>query len=297
MQQVWTECVKRLREAPDAAMEWSRSGMACLRSTIGSLPFLAATAVDASAENPARDETHYFLVPDPAAKEGFTLVERRRLPEGTGAVNSLAKVRIFHVHDPAALVVLEKQLVGRITASGDPGSSGIEQDFAGRLESMGEEIDRQSHWVTGGLIVIGGVVAVANPILGIGIAAKALLPEIGGKLAKFGMGAAADSLRRVGDSLRSGLARRDAEAAVRRMKPELVVDPVLAFLDRIMAGGAESDPQMEELVRLPEWWRDRDQRMTFASAVEVWAGGPWQRWIEDVRTRLEAVDGGCGSLV
>ena len=268
--------------------------MAFLRSTIGSLPFLAATAVDASAENPERDETHYFLVPDPAAKEGFTLVERRRLPEGTGAVNSLAKVRIFHVHDPAALVVLEKQLVGKITASGDPGAGGIERDLAGRLESMGEEIDRQSHWVTGGLIVIGGVVAVANPLLGIGIAAKALLPEIGGKLAKFGMGAAADSLRRVGDSLRSGMARRDAEAAVKRMKPELVVDPVLAFLDRIMAAGAESDPQMEELTRLPEWWRDRDQRMTFAAAVEVWAGGSWQRWIDDVRGRLEAVDGGRG---
>lgn len=294
MQQAWTECVKRLREAPDAALEWSRSGVAFLRSSIGSLPFLAATAVAASAENPERDETHYFLVPDPAAKGGFSLVERRRLPEGTGAVNSLPKVRIFHVHDPAALAVLELQLVGKIMASGEQAAGGIEQDFAGRLESMGEEIDRQSHWVTGGLIVIGGVVAVANPILGVGIAAKALLPEIGGKLAKFGMGAAAESLRRVGDSLRSGMARRDAEAEVKRMTPELVVDPVLAFLDRIMAGGPESDPHMEELVRLPEWWRSRDQRMTFAAAVEVWAGGPWQGWVSDVRARLDAVGGGHG---
>jgi hypothetical protein len=159
---------------------------------------------------------------------------------------------------------------------------------------MGEEIDRQSHWVTGGLIVIGGVVAVANPLLGIGIAAKALLPEIGGKLAKFGMGAAAESLRRVGDSLRSGLARREAEAAVKRMKPELVVDPVLSFLDRMLAGGPESDPELEELSRLPEWWRDRDQRMTFAAAAEVWADGPWQRWVSDVRARLDAVEGRRG---
>ncbi len=265
--------------------------MAFLRSTIGSLPFLAATAVDAAAENPARDETHYFLVPDPSAKEGFTLVERRRLPEGTGAVNSLPKVRVFHVHDPAALAVLEKQLVGKISAAGASEDGGIEHDLAGRLETMGEEIDRQSNWVTGGLIVIGGVVAVANPLLGIGIAAKALLPEIGGKLAKLGMGAAAESVRRLGGSLRQGMARRDAEAEVRRMKPELVVDPVLTFLDRLMAGGPAGDPHLEELTRLPEWWRDRDQRMTFAAVVEVWAGGPWQRWIADVRVRLDAFEG------
>lgn len=297
MQQVWTECVKRLREAPDAALDWSRSGLAFLRSTIGGLPFLAATSVDAAAENPPRDETHYFLVPDPDAKEGFTLVERRRLPDGTGAVNSLPKVRVFHVHDPAALAVLEKQLVGKLSGSGHPGAGGIEQDLAGRLQTMGEEIDRQSQWVTGGLIVIGGVVAVANPLLGIGIAAQALLPEIGGKLAKFGMGAAADSVRRLGSSLRQGKARREAETEVKRMKPELVVDPVLAFLDRIVARGIQSDPQIEELSQLPEWWRDRDQRMTFAAAAEVWAGGPWQRWIADVRTRLDAVEGRTSQLM
>jgi hypothetical protein len=291
MQQVWSECVRRLREAPDVALEWSRSGMAFLSSTIGSLPFLAATTVDAAAENPPRDESHYFLVPDPSAKEGFTLVERRRLPEGTGAVNSLPKVRIFHVHDPAALAVLEGQLAGKIAAARGPGSGGLERDLAGRLDAMGEEIDRQSNWVTGGLVVIGGVVVVANPLLGIGIAAMSLLPELGGKLAKFGMGAAAESLRRAGDSLRSGMARRDAAAEVKRMKPELVVDPVLKFLDRILALGPEVDPQLDELGALPEWWRDRDQRLTFAAAVEVWAGGPWPRWIGDVRARLEAVEG------
>ena len=288
MQAVWSECVKRLREAPDAALEWGRSGIAFLNSSIGSLPFLAATAVDTALENPARDETHYFLVPDASTAKGFTLVERRRLPDGVGAVNSLPKVRIFHVHDPAALEVLEEQLVGKLAT---PVTDGVERDLAGRLEAMGEEIDKQSHWVTGGLIVIGGVVAIANPLLGIGIAAKALLPEIGGKLAKFGMGAAADSVRRLGSSLRESFARREATAEVKRMKPEIVVDPVLSFLDRIVASGPGCDPQIEELSHLPEWWRDRDQRMTFSVAVEVWKEGARKDWIADVRKRLEAVGG------
>lgn len=281
--------MKRLREAPDAALEWGRSGIAFLSSSIGSLPFLAATAVDAAVENPPRDETHYFLVPDPSAAKGFTLVERRRLPEGVGVVNSLPKVRIFHVHDPAGLTVLEEQLVGKLTTPARPVNDGVEHDLADRLESMGEEIDKKSHWVTGGLIVIGGVVAVANPLLGIGIAAKALLPEIGGKLAKFGMGAAAESMRRLGSTLRESMARREATAEVKRMKPELAVDPVLSFLDRLVASGAACDPQFEELAHLPEWWRDRDQRMTLSVAVEVWKEGPRKEWISDVRRRLEAV--------
>ena len=89
MQQVWSECLRRLLDAPDAALEWSRSGLAFLRTTVGSLPFYAATSVNAAVENPARDETHYFLIPDPNIEAGFALAEKRRLPEGVGSINSL----------------------------------------------------------------------------------------------------------------------------------------------------------------------------------------------------------------
>src|SRR5690349_19923887 len=82
MQELWSQCLKRLKEAPDAALEWGRSGVAFLKSSVGSLPFLAGTSADTAAGNPERDETHYFLVPDPTEAGGFTLAERRRLPEG-----------------------------------------------------------------------------------------------------------------------------------------------------------------------------------------------------------------------
>lgn len=287
MQEVWKACLARLREAPDAALEWSRSGLGFLRTSIGSLPLFASTAVDAEAGNPERDETHYFLVPD-ASKEGeFVLVEKRRLPEGVGAVNSLPKVRVFHVHDPAGVKVLEERLVGKLALAG---GAGFEEDLAARLETMGGEIDKQSNLVTGGLVVIGGVVAIANPLLGVAIAAKALVPEIGGKLAKFGLGAAADSVRRIGSSLREGSARKKAAAEVRRMKPELVIDPVLAFLDRVTAGKGSVDPVFAELQDLPEWWLDRDRRFAMAAVVEVWTDGPWAGWTRGVKSRLVSME-------
>ena len=290
MHELWSQYLDRLREAPDAALEWGRSGVAFLKSSVGSLPFFAATSADTAPGNPERDETHYFLVPDPCEAGGFTLAERRRLPEGTGAVNSLPKVRVFHVHDPAAVALLEDRLAGKISAK-KLRPSGVEDDLAARLEQLGEEIDRQSHWVTGGLILVGGAVAVANPVMGIGIAAHALLPGLGAKLAKFGFGATADTLKRAGGSWRANSARKEAASEVKQMKAELLIDPVLTFFDRMVATGLADTPDLAEMDHLPEWWLHRDHRMTMEVAAGIWRPeGPWGEWARDVRQRLEIFD-------
>lgn|GEM_PF-6535788 len=289
MNETWERWLKRASELPDAALDWGREGVAFLRSSLGGLPFFAATSVDTSKANPERDETHYFLIPDPGSDEGFSLAERRRLPEGVGSVNSLPKVRVFHVHDPAAVGVLEAQLLGRLVER--PEEAGAEGGFADRLEAIGEEIDRKTNWVTGGLVLIGGVVAIANPVLGLGIAAKGLLPELGAKLTKFGLGTAADSIRSVGRSWRKGSARREAEAEIKRMKPELVVDPVLKFLDETVAAGERAEPAFRELERLPEWWLERDQRLSMSVVAEVLPGGLWGGWVEGVKARVADLEG------
>lgn len=284
LSRTWMDCVKAISAAPDAARTWATSGLSFLQSTVGSLRLFSSTRVDTAAGNPRQDETHYFLIPTPDG--GHVLAERRRLPEGVGTVNSLPKVRIFHVHDPAGVAVLEGLLSSRI-ARERLQAPGFDADLAKRLEAIGEEIDRQSFWVTGGLVLVGGAVAIANPLLGIGIAAKALLPELGSKLTKLGLGAAADSVRRLGTSWRERSARKEAAGEIRRLKPQVVVDPVLAFIDEQVALGAKADPTLCELERLPEWWRDRDQRLTMDVAGTVLTGtGAWPQWLASVRQRI-----------
>ena len=282
LSRTWIDCVKAISAAPNAAQAWAKSGMSYLQSTIGSLRLFSSTKVDAAVGNPAQDESHYFLIPQPTG--GFVLAERRRLPEGVGTVNSLPKVRIFHVHDLAGVAVLEEQLLGRLAKERLQGP-GLDGDLAKRLETIGEEIDRQSFWVTGGLVVVGSAVAIANPLLGIGIAAKALLPELGSKLTKFGLGAAADSVRRMGNSWRERSARKEAQSEIRRLKPQVVIDPVLAFLDEQVALGTKADPTMRELERLPEWWRQREQRLTMSVVSEV-LDTAWPTWMRSVQERL-----------
>lgn len=289
LSRAWVDCLKAISAAPDAAAALAKSGLATLQSTVGSIRIFSSTRVSAAAENPPQDETHYFLIPSPA--EGLVLAERRRLPEGVGTVNSLPKVRLFHVHDPAAVAVLEEKLLGRMAGDRMEGP-GLDADLANRLEEVGEIIDRQSFWVTGGLVVIGGAVAIANPLLGVGIAANALLPDIGAKLTKLGLGTVADQLRRIGQSRREKTARKEASDEIRRLKPQVVTDPVLTFLDRLVALGPKADAQLGELERIPEWWRNRDQRFALGVVCDVLKDSdPWPAWLASVRRRLAEFQG------
>jgi hypothetical protein len=266
------------------AQAWTSSGLAYLQSSIGSLRLFSSTRVETAVGNPAQDETHYFLISTPS---GYVLAERRRLPPGVGTVNSLPKVRIFHVHDIAGVAVLEAELLG-VLAKQKLQGPGFEHDIAKRLEIIGEEIDRQSFWVTGGLVLVGGAVAVANPLLGIGIAAKALLPEIGSKLTKAGLGVAADSMRRMGQSWRERTARKGAQHDIKRLRPQVTIDPVLRFIDELVAHKGALDPQLYELEKLPQWWRERDQRLTMSVVAAVLqTANPWPAWLTTVRQQLD----------
>ncbi len=48
------------------------------------------------------------------------------------------------------------------------------------------------------------------------------MPELGGKLTKFGLGAVADKLRKFGANRREEKARKQAAFEVKAMKPERV---------------------------------------------------------------------------
>ncbi len=281
--QAWVNCLKTISTAPDAAQAWANNGVSYLQSSFGALRLFSSTRIESAADNPAQDETHYFLIPTP---NGYALAERRRLPVGCGSVNSLPKVRIFHVHDQAGIALLEEQLLN-VLAKDKRRGPGLDADLANRLESIGEEIDNQSSLITGGLVMLGSAIAIANPLLGIGIAAKALLPGLGSKLTKLGLNVAADSVRHLGDSWREQSARKEAQNDIKRLKPNIVVDPVLTFIDGLVVRGAEADPQMSELEHLPQWWRNRDQRLTMSVVSDVLqTQNPWPTWLTAIRKQL-----------
>jgi len=237
----------------------SRGGRDFLESTLGRIPLFAGTRVYEMTASCEADETHYFLVPYRLSGDGYAFHIQRALPVGTGLVNSLPKRRVFHLPDPSGRDRLESLLQSALSSealAGMPEGS----DLADRLEGMAEAIDTQSSRVTGGLLIVGGMVAVANPLLGVGIAAKALLPAAASVATKGAVGYVSDKLRSREKQNRLEDAAEEAADEIRKLKPEIFENPLLRLLEQtVSTADPAHDPSLEELKILPSlpWMRVR----------------------------------------
>ncbi len=122
------------------------------------------------------DEKHYFLVPFKLEAKGYIIHSLRTLPDGVPPINDLPKRRIFH------LPTLEHKKTLEVLVSDQ-----VEEDIkAGRLDrSRGSlvvtanALDKVDSKLTNGLMLVGGIVAIANPLAGAAIAGNALLAKAG----------------------------------------------------------------------------------------------------------------------
>ncbi len=197
----------------------------------GTKLFGALTA--SSADHLEQDETHYVLVPLLGSPDKHAIYTKRILPPDTGATNSLPKARLFHLPDETGgKELLERELISKMVSDRlehDAGSS----DFADALEKLADQIDSETNKISGGLVLIGGAVAFVNPLLGVGIAAKALLPSIGAKASKTGAEYVGNKLRDWNLSSAVSKLEKDATKEVRKLKPRIFANPILRSLEAI----------------------------------------------------------------
>ena len=223
-------------------------GVGYLRTSVGSVPLFAGTKAYIADEGFGADETHYFLIPFRVVEESYAIATRRILPDGVGPANGLPKRRVFHlpagVSESALKALLEKQIATREYSRANETSS-----IADRMDEIAAEIDSKSNFVTGGLLLIGGAVAVANPIVGAGIAAKALIPGVGGTLSKLGAKALADALRDRRATQAEKSAQQTAAKEVERLKPVLHSNQLLSILERaVSTDDPDHDPAESNVV-------------------------------------------------
>jgi hypothetical protein len=239
--------ISTAQDAKDLAVRLVSGGVDYLRSTVGSLPLFAGTRVYEATDDLTADETHYFLIPLRTVPDGYVISVQRAIPTGHGLENGLPKRRVFHLPALAARERLEAILTANLARENlaqTPGAT--HSDFADRLDTIADEIDKQSDRVTGGLLVIGGAVAIANPLLGVAIAAKAIFPSLGSKITR-------EALKFVGGKFRASAEQSGREAAekkaageVNRLEPSIYADPLLTLLDTALSTeAAEHDPYAE----------------------------------------------------
>lgn len=205
------------------------SGVGLLKSTLGAIPFFGKTSVSDSYDHEKFDERHYFLIPDPEDTEKFSFQITRCLPIGVPPINDLEKRRLLHLPSQHALPMLESLLMQETEASirselSEPGT--ILKSVGGLLD----EVDKHDEKAFAGLLLIGGLVALANPLAGAAVAANAAIPSIAMIVSKYGL--------RIADQKRTNMeiarnikkAEKDLKKQFKEAATSMVINPLLSNL-------------------------------------------------------------------
>ena len=242
MKNLWDPIVKSAEDLQATASRLVDDGISFFHTQLGSIPLLSSSKAEIGGE---RDETHYFLIPSPEATGGYALFRTRILPDGIGPENDLPKARIFQLPAQGTtehlIRLLSAELQDKHLQKTDP-----ESPLATRLESIADEIDKQSNRVSGGLLLIGGAIAISNPLLGVGIAAKSLLPSLGSKLSVHGVKHASSWLRSRNTQAQNSKAQKSAQSEIKKLKPEVRLNPVTQILEQALhSQKSDFDPTLE----------------------------------------------------
>jgi hypothetical protein len=267
MKWITDKVVGTAQDIKELAYRLVADGASFLRTSIGSLPLITGTKVMEITSDAPADETHYFLVPLRTAPDGYAVSIQHALPAGYGLANDLPKVRIFHLPSAAARERMEEILISNLGKNyREQNAADAHSEMAVRIERIAAEIDKQSERVTGGLLVIGGVVAIANPLLGVGIAAKALFPSVGSKVTNEALRFVSEKLR---ISAKRGAEEKAAQVAateVGKLKPVVHANPLLALLENAVNNEApDFDPSSQPCAS------DRFQTITARAIVQTYA--------------------------
>ncbi|MCO7187769.1 MULTISPECIES: hypothetical protein [unclassified Pseudoalteromonas] len=231
-----------LSDMPEKVSADLASGFQFVKEKVNGLPIFMSVERTSSNSAIRYDEKHYFVVPFALSEHGFALHTLRNLPEGVPEVNDLPKRRVFHFPTIHSEAMLRKYMVNCAAqlaierTSEDPNS----------LHSLADQIDALDRKLTYGMLLIGGVAALSNPLLGAGIAAKALLPGVAGIVSKFTLRPAAQKLT----DRKEVEAIRQAEENVLREFGDAntvkVINPILQQLDlALRTTQSQHDPLLD----------------------------------------------------
>ncbi len=179
------------------------------------------------------DEKHYFLIPFQPAACGYTLYSMRCLPEGTPPVNDLPKRRIIHLPNEHGRRMIEELLCHEAAATA-VATDEAPSPMGRRLNDLADGIDELDKKAFHGALLIGGLVALANPVAGGILAAKAMLPSIGLFLSRYGLKQIGDTLHERGLRQRIQKAESDVLKQFQGSDTTEVVDPLLVQLDKAL---------------------------------------------------------------
>ena len=203
------------------------------------------------------DEHHYFAVPFLGSDSGIRLYELSIRSPGVPAVNDLPKQKILHLPSPHYEKGLRDQLIAEVRIS----ALSEHRGRSGTLERLPQTATNCCWGLALGLVSVGGLAALWNPIVGMAITSRALIPGGLGVLNTI-------TLEPVAERVWRRRVLKEMDNAEQRLRDELsapeakwIVNPLLAhMLLALETTEAEHDPLLDPCIPealLPSQVRDR----------------------------------------
>ncbi|CAA0109314.1 Uncharacterised protein [BD1-7 clade bacterium] len=218
------------------------SGVSMVVERVNGLPIFMSVEKSLPTDEQQYDEKHYFVVPFMLSPYKFALHTMRCLPETIPDINDLPKRRVFHFATPSAEVALREYMI----ACAKEIAEERKQIETNSLEDLANSIDTLDSRLTYGMLLVGGLTALVNPLVGAGIAIKAVLPGPAGLLNKHG-------IRPLGEKLSKWQLKGDIKKAEKRVAREFseattlrLINPILQELEFCLRTNAEQhDPLVD----------------------------------------------------
>jgi hypothetical protein len=175
--------IEAVRTVADKTTDEIASSYSIVKEKVNGLPIFISIEKSNKYSGEQYDEKHYFVIPFELSEYKFALHTMRCLPNSVPEINNLPKRRVFHFPNEHS----EEMLKGYMQQSAEERVNELTNQTPSALESLANQIDSLDKKLTYGMLLVGGLAAIVNPLLGVGIAAKALLPGVGSIINKYGL--------------------------------------------------------------------------------------------------------------
>lgn len=265
--------IKKLAESSEDlksfALQLKESGVQSVRGAVSN--FGIVRSLFAGNSDTERDETHYFLLPDFTGAKAGVVYTTRVLPEGVLSENSLPKARVFHIANGTGTQRLEALLEEETKHSISRTEPSADSDLATALERFAEKIDEESNYLTGGIMLVGGVVTVFNPLVGIGISLAGWAAALGSKASVVGTEYLSTKVRQWTEAKADKQLTKEAGKVISALKPEIYENPVISSLEMMAQGKTgDYDPFLDRENWIDSFTLRQYHSLTMSAVTEVY---------------------------
>lgn len=262
------------------------AGIGFVGSTIGGIKLFGSTENSSSYEHEKYDEKHYFLIPDLSSEYEYSLYIMRCLPDGVPPLNDLPKQRILHLPDVAAMPTVHEIL--KADARETAKRTQQENAVSSKIDEIVDAIDQIDEKAFQGVLLVGGLVALVNPLAGAAVAAKAIVPSVAGYVSKLGLKVASDTVSNIDLSNKVKSAEKDVLKQFKGSSTIEVINPILLEFDAAVKRGEKLDlPLKFDAGKTELAWADSER---FLSLTYTAVCNSYEDMVRELKLSRDQVD-------